>query len=214
MMGVVENTYALTDLERVKSHGDITGHSHDQELVRLINETSRRIEGYLGRTLRSRTWTHDGSTLPRMNTYGGTSLVLPQWPVTAVSVLKLHPDLTALTEGYASDFVVDEDAGIIELIGGQVFYTRPRVLEITYVAGYKDSADTTAANAVLYGWDDAAIEIQLAATIQAVWQFRQKQREREGIASRSEGGVTISYLTAAWLPDVKEMLDRNRRDYV
>ena len=134
-MGVVINTLAMTSLERVKAHAGIGGHENDQEIVILINEVSSRVEGYLGRKIRSREHDHDGTTLPRMNTYGGTELILPQWPATSVSVLKLHPDLDALTEGYDEDFVVEEDAGIITLINGQTFSARPRVCEITYEAG-------------------------------------------------------------------------------
>jgi hypothetical protein len=212
MAGVVERTYALVDLARVKEHGEIETTSYDQELVRLTNEVSRRVEGYLGRHLMSREWAHNGTTLPRLNTYGGTSLVLPNWPVTAVSGLKLHPDLSALTEGYDEDYVVDEDAGIIELLN-KVFYCRPRVCEVTYTAGYLASPADDEQGA-LWGWDDASSEIQLATAIQVVWQFRQKQREREGVASRSEGGVTITYLASAWVPEAKEILDRHRRDYV
>ncbi len=211
-MAIKELTYALTDLDRVKAHADLSGHEHDTELDSLINETSVRIEGYLGRHLFSRTWTHDGTTFPRLDSNGGTTLILPEYPITDVATLKTYPTDDALTEGYADDFVVDQSAGIIELVGGRAFWSRKAIVEITYTAGYKTGL--TDDTEWLYGQDEASADLRLAATKQTVWEFRQKQREREGVASRSEAGVTVSYLQRAWLPEVEEILNRHKRTYL
>lgn len=195
-MAVAVDQYALTDLERVKEHGGLSGTSDDQELVRLINETSARIEAYLGRNVVTRTYTHDGSTLPRLDSNGGSTLILKHFPVTNVASLKLDPDATALTEGWNQDFVVNQDKGWLDLVGGGVFLSRSAVVECTYTGGYATT-------------DPTYKELQYAATKQVVWAFRQKDREREGVASRSDQGVTVSYLTDAWLPEVREILDRH-----
>jgi hypothetical protein len=209
-MPVKENAYALTGLARVKQHGGITGNENDAELDVLINEVSARIEGFTGRHFLSRQWVHDGTVLPRLDSHGGTELFLRESPITAVASLKTYPTATALTEGYASDFVVHADQGVIELINGHVFLKAPRVVEITYTAGYSSTLSTEA-QTWLWGQDEASGDIRLAATKQVVWEFRQKQREREGIASRSEAGATVTYLTGEWLPEVAEILKRYRR---
>jgi hypothetical protein len=216
MAGVKENTYALTDLPRVKAHGDITGDDHDTELDRLINETTAAIENYCGRRFLSRDYTHDGTTLPRLDSYGGITLRLPENPVTAVSTLKLDPNQSALTEGWNEDFTIDHDAGAIVLVAqsflGSPAFPARQVVEITYTAGYlRDSDSPTAAQGWLWGETTAAADLTLAATQQVVWAFNQKHREREGISSRSTEAGTVTYLTSAWLPQVKAVLDRYAR---
>jgi len=205
-MAVSENTYALTSLERVKEHGDIKAMRSDAELVHLINAVSARIETALGRHLISRTWTHDGSTLPRLSSHGGAKLWLPERPVTSVTTLKTYPTHDALTEGYDEDFLIHHQEGMIELVNGNSFYIGSQLVEITYVAGYLTSG--TASQLMLYGWNEKAADLQLAATIQTVWQWHQKEREREGVASRSEAGISVSYLNDTWLPEVADILAR------
>lgn len=205
-MAVSENTYALTTLERVKEHGDIKAVRSDAELVHLINEVSARIETALGRHLISRVWTHDGTTLPRLDSCGGALLWLPERPVTAVSSLKVYPTSDALTEGYDEDFLIRNHEGIIELVNGNSFYSGRQLVAITYTAGYLTTG--TASQLMVYGWNEKAADLQLAATMQTVWQWHQKEREREGVASRSEAGVSVSYLNDTWLPEVADILAR------
>lgn len=209
-MPIKELPYALTDLARVKAHAGITTVQHDVELDTLINEVSSRIEGFLGRHLWHRTWTHDGTTLPRLDSLGGTRLFLPEWPVTAVASVKAYPTGPALVAGYDRDYVADAAKGILRLVNGGEWYDAPQVVEITYDAGYKTGL--TGGTEWLWGQDEVGGELRLAATMQTVWQFRQKDREREGVASRSEAGATVSYLVASWLPEVEEILTRHRRE--
>jgi len=210
-MAIKENSYALTDLQRVKQHADIQTTKNDTELDTLINEVSTRIEGYLGRHLLSREWVHDGTSLPRLDSYGGTRLYLNEYPVTAVDTLKTYPTHSALTEGYANDFVVENQSGIIRLLN-QAFWNAPQVVEITYTAGYVDGLSS--GQQWVWGIDEASAELRLAATKQVAWEFRQKDREREGVASRSEAGATVAFLTEPWLPEVMEILKRHRRRYL
>lgn len=210
-MATEDNDYGLTSLSRVKQHADIVNKDHDTELVRLIDEVSARIEGFLGRHLWSRTWTHDGTTLPRLDSCGGTKLFLPEYPVTDVDSLKVYPTASALTEGYDDDFVVDNSAGIIRLLSTG-FYDAPQVVEITYTAGY--ATGLAEAKAWLWGQDTASADLTMAATKQVAWEFRQKDREREGVASRSDAGGSVSFLNTEWLLEVKAILNRHKRSYL
>lgn len=214
-MAQVEHAEALTTLERVKQHAQIESEDYDAELTALINEVSARVETFLGRHVISRQWVHDGSAAdnPRLDSYGGTELFLPEAPITAVSTLKVYPTHTALTEGYDEDFVVDASAGIIELVNGNCFYRGRQLVEITYTAGYLSSA-TAGQESWLFGMDQASADIRLAATIQTAWSFHQKQRQREGVASMTSEGVSVQYLTDAWVPEVRDMLEPHRRNRV
>ncbi|MFD9064188.1 hypothetical protein ACFVZ3_21995, partial [Kitasatospora purpeofusca] len=65
---------------------------------------------------------------------GGTRLILPRWPVTAVSSVTLTEDGTALTQGPAADYTWSA-AGLL--------YRRcarwpcgPRAVDVTYTAGH------------------------------------------------------------------------------
>lgn len=212
-MAVAENTYALTDLERVKRHlGPALDRSKtdDTEIGKLINEVSARVEHECGRHFLSQTWTHDGTTLPRLNSTGGKTLWLPEAPVTAVSSLKVTPDGPALTEGWNEDFVVHAREGIVELVGeGVAFYEAPGVVEVTYTAGYLTSP--AAGTEAWYGWTTAAADLILAVTQQVAWEYRVKDADRQGVISRAVEGVNVSYLTDPWLPSVKRVLEQYRR---
>lgn len=209
-MAEVEGVYDLTTVARVQQHlGPDAGRVETEELVKLIRETGARMERFCGRKFRSRAYAHNGTTLPRLTSYGGTHLWLPQAPVTAVSSLKLTPDDAALTEGWNEDFVVHADAGIIELVGGWEFREAPRIVEITYTAGWITSP-TTAQELAGWGWGSAE-DVELACVQQTAWAFRGKERVKEGVASRSFEGVTTAYLTDEWLPEVKAVLESYRR---
>jgi len=212
-MAVVENTYALTRLARVKNHLGIAAAEakYDVELVQAINEASAQIESYAGRYFRSRTWTHDGTTLPRLSSTGGTRLWLPAYPITSVTSLKLEPTGSAMTawNGTSGDYAVRALEGIIELVSGWSFWDAPNVVELTYVGGFLDSP--TAAQASFYGWTSAAADVEAAAVQQVAWFWSSKDRHREGVTSRSFEGVTTAFMTDALLPEVKEKLERYRR---
>lgn len=202
------NALALTTLDRVKMQAGKTYTSDSDSLaIYLINEVSRKFEAACGRFFRSRTYTHNGTALPRLYTSGGRMLFLPNTPITAVSAVKRYPTETALVEGYDRDFVVHPREGIIELTGSE-WYDAGRFAEITYVGGFLDSP--IAGTETIYGWDDAGAEIRNAVTAQVCWALGQKERFKDGIASFSVEGHTYTYLTDPWLPEVAETIARHR----
>lgn len=209
-MAVVENTYALTDLEAVGRQLGVKP-SQDEEayITDLINQVSAKMEGYAGRRFRNRTYTHDGTTLARLDSFGGTKLWLDNPPITSVTTLKLYPGTTALTAGYASGYLVKRDEGIIELVNGNVFFDLAQVVEITYAGGYHDGP--SASESYYTGWFVAAADLALAAAQQVAHEYKRKARERDGLVSVSAGGATYTYKQEAWLPEVVEVLDRYTR---
>lgn len=212
-MAEAEFDTSLTSLERVKEHALIESEVYDAEITKLIKETTARVQAFLGRHVLSRQWVHDGLAphKPRLDSDGGTKLFLAEMPITAVAVgtFKLTPDSTALIEGWNEDFVVHPREGVIELVNGQAFFRAARIVEITYTAGYLTTT-TADQQSWLYGYDEASSEIRLATTMQCAATFHAKQRLREGVASISSEGVSVQYLTGAWVPEVLDMLERHR----
>ena len=212
-MAQVEHDTSLTSLERVKQHALIDSEAYDAELTTLIKEVSARVQQYLGRHVLSRTWIHVGtqSYYPRLNSYGGTLLFLPEMPITSVtaSTFKLIPSSTALVEGWDKDFVVHSHEGIIELVNGRSFYTGSGIVELIYTAGYL-TAPSAGQESWLYGYDEASAQIRHATTIQTAAVFHAKQRLREGVASISSEGVSVQYLSGAWHPEAQDILERMR----
>lgn len=210
-MAEVESAYALTTVPRVQQHlGPDAGRLDTEEMVKVIRAVSVAMEKECGRKFRSRTYTHDGTTLHRLDSHGGKKLWVPNAPVTSVTSLKIHPSATALTEwnGTTGEYVVVAEEGLIELLDLE-FYNQRRVVELTYVGGFLD-APTTAQETAGFGWDASAEDVEFACVQQVCWVLRGKDRAKEGVASRSFEGVTTAYLTDAWLPEVKEVLDRWR----
>lgn len=212
-MAEVESGYVLASVERVLQHlGGDAQRLNTEEVLKVVRSVSVAIERECGRRFRSRAYTHDGTTLPRMDSWGGTKLWLPNAPVTAVSSLKLYPGGTALTEwdGTSGDYVVVADEGLVELLGLE-FWRQRRVVEITYTAGFLDSP-TAAQELAGWGWAQGAGDVELACVLASCWIIRGKDRAKEGVASRSFEGVTTAYLTdaALALPDVKDLLSRYR----
>ena len=213
-MATEESAYALTTLEKVKAHASVHDSQYDTELVRMIHAVSSRMESYCGRHFLSRQYVHDGDTLHRLNSTGGRTLVLPEFPVSAISVLKTHPDNDALTEGYDEDFVCDPLTGLVRLREGLLFegsIDRPAigVVEITYTAGY--AASPSASAKWYWGSEDIGAEIGFACTRQVAFEFKAKSRDADGISSVSTDGGTVSYSARPWLPEVQDTLDRHRR---
>ena len=214
------NPYALCGLDDAKEYGNLRSPDDDRMLVELINQTSARIERFCGRNFISRSYKHtdESGELPRLTTRGGTIYRFANPPVTAITGLKLHADATELTvaSDNSGNAVLDQTTGTLRLLGGMWFYGTPdaptyEVMEVTYTGGYKVGLDDTADESWIWGYDQASSDIRWAAIKETVWQYSKRTLEREGLASRSEPGVSVTYVVDAWHPDVREVLERYQR---
>jgi len=133
---------ALTTLARTKAFLGIGSDKHDTILIMLVNQASGFIERYLKRSLLSQTYTneeYDGS--------GTNTLVLKQFPVTAVASLQVNTsgDSTASwqtidTKNYFSYedgriMLNNPVAGFLDQDAG-TFIPHPQKYRVTYTAGY------------------------------------------------------------------------------
>lgn len=189
-MTVIDTSSALVELEDVKTWLDVKSSDKDNWIQQLINRVSADCAGYCGRTFISKTYTNaefDGN--------GQSVLVLPQYPVTAVSALKASINGTALTQGRENDYVFDQDSGIVTLIG-QTFSNEKRGVTITYTAGY------TLAN--------VPQDLKQSVLEAIAFRYQVMDKKRVGVTSQEAGNQRSYYTTAPYPEYVISIWDRYR----
>lgn len=176
---------SLNDLKKYLQMPDVV--SADAELTRLLGMADACIELELNRTLSS------GTRTERRSGYGTDILSLRDYPVTAVSLLKINGvEIAASVDGSAGYYFERES---IYLLGGMCFTRGRKNILINYTAGY-----TTIPADIQH----AAIEIAAQA-------FR--EREWIGQTSKSLAGETTAF-ARGFMPDsAKETLSKYRRRY-
>lgn len=209
------NALSLVSLDEARAWLNLDSGDQRTNIVLslIVKGVSARMESAMGRKILSRTWTHDASTLDRLDSHGGIRLWLRNTPVTAISVLKIDPDGSALTKGWDSDYEVDSATGELLLRNGYVFWDRQKVVEITYVGGYlSDSGAGNTSEPWVWGYDDRSSDIRLAAMQQTKFEYDKWRHEEDGVLTRSEEGVSVTYPQGEFLPRVQSVVDRYRFD--
>lgn len=207
------NTTSLISLDEAKAYLNLNGDEHNIVLGYIVKGISARLQSAMNRRLRSATYTHDGTTLPRLRSYGGSVMWLPNTPVTSITTLKLDADASALTRGWDQDYTLDSATGKITLRNGYTFWDRDETLEITYAGGYlNDSALGSASEAFIWGYDDRSADIRLACMQQVKAEYQRWQNEDEGVVQRSEETVSVTMPQSEFIPSVQAVVNRYRFD--
>lgn len=188
--------YNLCSLDDLKMHLEIESDSQNTFLGKLVLRATQFIETYCNRQLASREFTeyYSGD--------GTNSIMLPNTPITAVTQIKDDKsgqadfDYDDTDENDAFSF---EEWGKLLLTNGDVFRepssTYPlRNYKIVYTGGYATAPE-----------DLRQVCIELAAA-----KFYLKDKQRQGIASKSVAGQTISYRPDDLSPAQKEVLEAYR----
>lgn len=160
-------TRDLADLSAIKAELNVTGNGDDAFLGQLISEASAAIETYCGRVFALQEYSEEF----RLPTRDAT-LVLRQWPVTAVdSIDENGTDLTDET-----DFETDGESGRITRLAGSVPGKWPARVKVTvqYTAGYLLPGDSPG--------DDLPADIERACT--ELVKMRYFGRERDPNVTR------------------------------
>lgn len=175
---------ALTTTANLKAWVGLNGSADDAVLDRLVTSISAYVEAYLNRKIASATYTDvlDGT--------GTNGLMLPRYPVTAVSSVSIGGVLVSAAADDASMGYVWSDIGL-DYRGG-VFTSGRRNVRVTYTAGYSVTPPEI---------EQAVLE--LAA-------LRYRERDRIGHSSKSIGGETVAYVTKALPDSVRLILDNWR----
>lgn len=212
-MPEVLNQYALTSLEMVNYVlGRKVGADDEALVLKHINAVSARFEGARGcqRKLKSRTYVHDGNTLPMLRPRDATKLILGNPPITGIATLKADPSGSALSEstdgGQSGDFIlVDMWTGLVELLSTTFLYpSRFPVVACTYTGGFVTGLVGNKLEE--WGWETVAADVELAVARQVAHEIRVSEKGYEGVTSVSESETTISFTEKPWLPQVMETI--------
>lgn len=182
----------------------------DALIQALINRSTYLFGIYTGRNLKSRTYTDvllDGT--------GEESMLLPEFPVTDIASIKYEADRAFSTasalvqfDGTGTqasyDYVLDEDTGMITLVGEQVWPEGTKTVKVTYTAGL-DIADA-----------QELVQAQ-CAQVAAFWFAIGRDPKLVGVSMGSisqqlvSGDGPDSVRSAQLTPDVRMILDAHRR---
>lgn len=185
---------ALTSSDRVKRFLAVTGTTLDALIDELIPSVSEAIESYTGRVFASTAVTgerHDGPGVRGR-------ITLAHYPVISVQEVRegyTTPDV--LVEG--TDFDIDAKVGqLVRLSDGAPtnWQRGERVIGVDYTHGFASVPE----------------DVAHAATLQVAWQVKQSDQRGGGLGYRTQGigDWSAGSVTDAWLPEVREVLDRYR----
>lgn len=178
---------AFTTVAAVKILLGLTVRTADGQLEGLVGGANQAFETYLQRDIFSASYSKV------FNGTGTRTLMLPQYPVTAVSAVQIGaPNLTRRTLVENTDYVWTENA--IELLAG-VFCRGVANVAVAWTAGFATCpADLT---------EKAT---KLAAT-------RYKELDRLGQNSKSMAGEVVSFDIKDFPNDVRQVLESYRKRF-
>jgi uncharacterized phiE125 gp8 family phage protein len=183
---------ALVDLATAKDHLSIPSAdtTRDARVTRLINAASALIERYTRRKLVTGNYTDvlDGSRQNRIMTR--------QWPVTAVSSLKVASDgdFASVDPLDTTTYFTDSD-GITVCLRSGMFPRGNGNVEVQYTAGLGT-----------LGGGTIPADLQHACLETVLWFYAANSSERIGVLQKGKGGETTQYVED--LPaHIRSMLD-------
>lgn len=137
----------ILSLRYVKAALDLQTADRDFMLKELIGNMSEFIQEYLGYNLMDQTYTHDGTTLVKLDGTGTRSLFVENRPVITVTSAGVHDEVDVDTTD-VDEFVFYADRGEMRLTDGRCWTRGSQNVALVYRAGYTtyDASHTT-----LYG---------------------------------------------------------------
>lgn len=176
---------ALTTVSAVKLYKGINGSELNTLIDSLVNSASAAVESYLSRKIESTAHVEirDGN--------GGRSMMLEQYPVTAVSAVTVNGQTIPQSSGFgAAGWRLANRSIVLE---GYSFAKGLGNVQIDYTAGY---------STVPADIEQACIETILLAL---------ERRSHIDVSSKSLAGETVSFITADIPPSARKALDPHRR---
>lgn len=176
---------ALTTAATVKAYKAITGTELDALIGTLVDRASAAVEAYLSRTILSASHTEvrDGN--------GGRSMMLEQYPVTAVSAVTINGQPIPQAIGFGQPGWRMANRSVV--LEGYRFDKGCANVQIDYTAGF---------STVPADIEQACIETILLAL---------ERRNHIDVSSKSLAGETVSFITADLPPSARKALDPHRR---
>ncbi|GLR26515.1 phage head-tail connector protein [Limnobacter litoralis] len=176
----------LTTLADVRAFLGISGEADDQLITRMITEHSQAIQNYVNRQLTSQDYaeTLDG--------YGGFTLLLRNYPITAISSLSVNGRTIPAAAGYSDPGYRFRNYEVV--LNGYRFDRGLMNVEIAYTAGFETVPSDLAGACIKW----------VASSY--------RERERLGQASKQlNGAETVSYIVKDMPDSVKTVLKQYMR---
>jgi uncharacterized phiE125 gp8 family phage protein len=179
----------IANLTELKAHLGITDAAQDTFLENLTNRAYKILETYLGRVIKSATYTE------YMDGDGTGELILNQFPI--ISVTSIHDDLdrdfTSTFLIAATDYVIYKERGVIKLFRNEgAFQKGLQNLKVIYVAGY------------------ATVPGDLVDALIQMVEFMYNRSRTGGMQSQSLGGKSETYDQSRIPAEVKRTLNSYR----
>ena len=175
----------LTNLSDVKLQLKLTTNVDDQLLSNLIKSGSDFVEGWINRKVMSASYT------TQMDGTGSAVMVLPNYPVTAVSSFKINGTEIAQSAGWNSPGYLFDYWSI--RLRSYTFVPGQLNCEVTYTAGYLS---------VPHDIEQACIDLICR---------KYRSLDRIGLTSKGLAGETTAYTQSDMSADTKAMLNQYRR---
>lgn len=172
----------LTDLASLKAYAQISGSGDDGVLQAMIASYSQAARSYCNRDFTAQDYAivRDGQ--------GGSKMLLPQFPVTAVSQVTIDGRDIPAQAGFGCSGYRFTDTALI--LDGHVFTRGFGNVQVGFTAGY------------------ATVPTDLGEAINEWIALRYKERDRIGFASKSLAGETVAFITKAMPDSAKSILDQ------
>lgn len=202
--------HALTTLATVKDELRITDSEQDARLDRLIDSVTSAFELFTGRRLKSRTYKPSGAGAGEVNLKlnGNDRLdvrrfMFPEFPLTVLTALTTKDaDLLNPVTVNLAKTVFDPETAIVRFL--EAAYEWPKGqqnIEATFTAGLLTTHPD---------WP----RLDALCVKQVIYEFRDRDRGREGVSSMTVGDQTVSYIVRNLHPDVEFGLHSFRRELV
>lgn len=204
-------TDVLTTVARLSDFMGIdapaSGSALETSMQVTINAVTKWIQNYTSKTFKKTAYTNEEYTTER-----GQTLNLKHFPVLSSESFLLERRNSQLNENEwetvdGDYYTVDYDAGIIESMGGLIFYRTRYGYRVSYTAGYDFNNTTT------FLGETAAADVEIACWMIA--QDIQKNKTKDtAISSERLGDYSVSYgefMNSMFKnPQAKEILDHYR----
>lgn len=179
----------------VKAMLDIRTNERDFVIEELCAMVTAHIQNYVGYNLLDQTYTHNGSTLPRLDGTGTRSLFVQHRPVTAVTAAGIRWETDIDVADIPGEFAYYGARGELRLTDGRLWTPGSQYVSLTYRAGYTTYNGTLAAYGITMPQPIRQVALEL---ISRKWQELTKGGPQITEIRVGDSGVsfTINELTA------------------
>lgn len=195
---VTLNPFALTDVESARDYLGLTSNDDDAWITVIVNEATALLERRTRRKLKSRAYDGMQAPLLLLDGDGSNSIVVPEYPVTAISSAR-YRDVNDVYTAIVITSARLYESGIVEL--PQDFFPKGSLnIELKVTAGFTPATHSS---------ELAALENAAKRIVQVVYQdWRLKLGRGTGLTVE---GLSLNLINRALPYDVESVIDNFAR---